>query len=347
MIKVLIVEDSVVVRDFLVHILGSDSEIHVVGTARDGLEAIEMVKKKQPDVITMDIEMPRMNGLDATRKIMHSYPTPIVIVTASYERQEVEKTFTAIEAGALAILPKPTGFFHDNHVQDKTELIKTVKLMAGVKVITRRLKARSLVKVTHKPLVKRDLVTKRKIIAIGVSTGGPQILNTIFSKLSENIKIPIMVVQHIPPGFLEGMVDWLNKSSKLPVRIARHNETILPGNIYFAPDKLQMGVCKNGKVLLSKDKAYFGLIPSVSFLFRSIAKKYDDKAIGILLSGMGKDGSEELNRMHEKGALTIIQDKSSSVVYGMPGEALKLGGVDLILSPESIVAKINEIGASE
>ncbi len=343
MIKVLIVEDSVVVRDFLVHILGSDPEIHVVGTARDGLEAIEMVKKKKPDVITMDIDMPRMNGLEATREIMYSNPTPIVIVTASFEKKDVDKSFVAIDAGALSILNKPTGFFHENHTHDKEELIKTVKLMSEVKVVTRRLKKQPKVKPISRPPVPNGLGKNRKIVAIGVSTGGPQVLNTILSGISKDFNLPILVVQHIPPGFLEGMVSWLNKSSDLTVQIAQNDKTVLPGNVYFAPDSMHMGVYRNGKIFLSRDKTNSGLVPSVSFLFKSIAREYGEKAIGILLSGMGKDGSEELNRMHGRGALTIVQDKNSSVVYGMPGEALKLGAADLVLTPDQIIRKLNEV----
>ncbi len=346
-IKVLIVEDSAVIRDFLVYIISSEPDMHVVGTAKNGQEAVKLATLKKPDIITMDIEMPIMNGFEATEQIMSTRAVPIIIVTSSYSQSEVEKTFQAIDAGAMAILAKPSGVQNKNYQKNRTELINTIRTMSEVKVVTR-----------HKKYLRRDTPvnfkqeknvfdenTKYKIAAIGVSTGGPQVLNTILSLLPSDLKIPIVIVQHIPSGFLEGMVEWLNEKSKLPIKIAKNDEELEAGKVYFCPAELNMGVTKNMKVELKEDVPD-PVRPSVSYLFRSIGKNFQDKGIGILLTGMGKDGSEELAIMKEKGALTIVQDQESSIVYGMPGEAVLLNAHRYILSPEMIAKKLSEINAN-
>jgi two-component system chemotaxis response regulator CheB len=178
--------------------------------------------------------------------------------------------------------------------------------------------------------------TQIRLVAIGASTGGPQVLQTILASLPEDFAVPILIVQHIAAGFSVGLVDWLVQSSKLPVHLPTHGELVLPGHVYVAPDELQMAISKQGRVYLRADEPENGLRPSVSYLFRSVAQAYGPSAVGVLLTGMGKDGAWELKLMKEQGALTIAQDRSSSVVHGMPGEAIRLGGASYVLSPEKI-----------
>ena len=265
MIKVLIAEDSPVVREFLVHILGSDPDIRVVGTANDGEEALEAVKRYRPDVITMDIHMPKMDGLEATRRIMETCPTPIVVVSGSTDPHENTMTFRAMEAGALAVLKRPAGIGHPDYEDNAMELVQTVKLIAS-------------------------------------------------------------------------FVEWLAQSAGLPIHVAIHGEYLVPGHAYVAPDEFQMKVERGGRIALTRDEPESGLRPSVSYLFRSLAEVYGGNVAAGLLTGMGRDGAAELRLLREKGAVTFAQDKESSVVHGMPGEAIRLDAAVLILAPDKIAA---------
>ena len=343
-IKVMIVDDSAVARDYLTYVIGTEPDMHVVGTAKNGMDAIKISGIKKPDIILMDIEMPVMNGFEATRKIMETNPVPIVIVSSYYEKSEVEKTFEAMDAGALAILAKPEGFKHPNHEKSKKKLADIVRTMSEVRVVTR--KSRNNLKntiVSTEQIPFNEKGTKYQLTAIGVSTGGPQVLNKLLPLIPENFDMPVVVVQHISPGFLEGMIDWLSKSTKLKVKIACDGEVLEKGNIYFCPDNYNMGITKKLRVVLKKEVPGFTITPSVSYMFKTVAENIEQKAIGILLTGMGRDGAEELALMKDKGALTIAQDEKSSIVYGMPGEAVKLNAHRYILSPEGVGRKLVEI----
>lgn len=348
MINVLVVEDSPVVREFLVHILSADPAIKVIGVANDGEEALEAVRQKKPDVITMDIRMPRMNGLEATRLIMESNPTPIVIVSGTLGAEE-EASFRAIEAGALAVLPRPLGFGHPEHETTARELIQTVKLMAEVKVVRRwpRTRQAEAIKPASSPAemgLKRPSA-KIKLVAIGASTGGPVVLQQVLSGLPKNYQIPVLIVQHIAAGFVHGFAEWLAQSAGFPVEVATHGEYLLPGRAYLAPDGFHMRVQMGHRIALSNDVPENGLRPSVAALFRSVALVCGPEAVGVLLTGMGKDGAEELRLMKEKGAITIAQDEKSSVIHGMPGEAIRLGAATHVLPPERIAAMLASLAA--
>lgn len=347
MVRLLVVEDSKVIQELLEYIFSYDPEIHIVGIANNGEEALELVKEKKPDVITMDIHMPKLDGLTATRKIMETNPTPIVIVSSSYLPDEISGTFRAMEAGALAILPRPYGVAHPDFRKNADELISMVKLMSEVKVVRRWSHLRKTIhdKVTAASLVPpiSEVKSERgkiQLIVIGASTGGPVVLQTILSRLGKDFSVPVLVVQHIAAGFLNGFVEWLAQTSGLSVNIAANHEIILPGRVYVAPDEFHMGVNSANQIVLSKDGPENNLRPSVSYLFRSVAKVFGSRAIGVLLSGMGKDGAAELKQMKENGAVTIAQDAETSVVHGMPGEAIKLEGVTYVLPPEKIAAAL-------
>ncbi len=347
MIKVLITEDSPVVRGYLKHILDSDPDIQVVGTAKDGEEAVRMAPVSKPDVITMDIHMPKMDGFEATRKIMETSPIPIVIVSASWNPEEVDKTFRTMEAGAVAALEKPRGMGHADSESSVKELIQTVKLMSDVKVVRRwspKAKADKSEKCKIKPVeesLRKDLDIQ--IVAVGASTGGPVVLQQILSGLPSQFKVPIVIVQHIAPGFLPGLADWLTKTTNFSVTIAKKGEKLKPGMAYLAPDGFQMAIDSKFHVQLDEEAPEYHLCPSVSYLFRSVAHIYGKRAIGVLLTGMGKDGASELKMMNDKGAITIAQDKESSVIHGMPGEAIKLGAASYVLSTTQIPEKLIEL----
>ncbi|MGC1404795.1 MAG: chemotaxis-specific protein-glutamate methyltransferase CheB [Thermodesulfobacteriota bacterium] len=344
-IKVLIVEDSPTAREYLVHIFSSDSEIRVIGTANDGTEAVRLAEKLKPDVITMDIHMPVMDGLEATRKIMETHPVPIVIVSGIWDPREVETTFLAIEAGALVVVQRPAGMGHPDSERLKKELISKVKLMSEVKVVKRWPRSR-LIKKEKQPESPTPSVKPRpdiRVVAIGASTGGPPALQTILSGLPADFPVPVLIVQHIATGFIQGMLDWLSETSGLRLHIAQEGEKILGGRAYFAPDNFYMGVDKIGGITLQKTGSAGAIRPSVSHLFRTIAEVYQERLVGILLTGMGSDGAAELKIMREKGAVTIIQDQESSIVFGMPGAARELGAARYELSPEKIATALIQI----
>jgi two-component system chemotaxis response regulator CheB len=349
MIKVLVVEDSVVVRELLVHILSSDPDLQVVGTARDGEEAVEMAERMKPDVITMDINMPGMDGFEATTVIMQRAPTPVIIVSASWDQKEVSKTFRALEAGALTALRKPVGVADPDYEKQAGELIQTVKLMSEVKVVKRwsRRKPPRNIPILPAQVGAQALESSVRIVAVGASTGGPPVLEQILSGLSKGFEVPILVVQHIAAGFIHGFADWLGTSSGFPVSIASHGEYPLPGHVYIAPDELHMGVGRDGLIFLKDDEKENGLRPAVSCLFRSVAETFGKNAVGVLLTGMGKDGALELKRMKDKGAVTIVQDKESSAIFGMPGEAINLGAATHVLPPAGIAEILNRLCGQE
>jgi two-component system chemotaxis response regulator CheB len=345
-IKVLVVEDSQVAREYLVHILNSDHGIEVIGTANNGMEAVEAVGRLMPDVVTMDINMPVMDGLDATRRIMETNPVPIVIVSGVWDPKEVETTFKAMEAGALAIVQRPVGIGHQDAGNMAKEMVLKVKLMSEVKVVrrwgrygqnTQRAGTPGAIFEAIPPRVSGDVT----MVAIGASTGGPIVIRTILDSLPKDFPASILIVQHIAVGFLEGMVRWLAETSGVAVKIAEHGEQVLPGHAYLAPDGFNLGVAGNGRIFLDNRDTKDSPRPSVAYLFRSVAESFGRKAIGLLLTGMGSDGAAELKLLKDRGAVTIAQDKETSVIFGMPGRAVELGAATYVLSPERITATLS------
>ncbi|OPY89597.1 MAG: Chemotaxis response regulator protein-glutamate methylesterase of group 3 operon [Syntrophus sp. PtaU1.Bin208] len=346
-VSVLIVEDSPVVRDLLISILESDPQIRVVGAVESGEEALREVGRLHPDLITMDVILPGMDGLEATRRIMEEFPTPILIVSAAWVSTEVEKTFRALEAGALAVLEKPSAASSDDDVRTR-ELIRAVKVMSEVKVV-RRWSRNTRIEGVISPPDDLDIgkVPQQRfdVVAIGASTGGPTVLKTILSGLSENFTLPILIVQHMTQGFIGGFVDWLSRAAHYPVSVAVQGQEICPGHAYVAPDGLQMGINSFGKIVLTRGEPDHGLRPSVSHLFRSVIQAYEKTAVGVLLTGMGRDGAYELKVMKDRGMMTIAQSKESSVVFGMPGEAIGMNAASYILPPERIAQMLIKLSS--
>jgi len=349
MIRVLVADDSATVREYLVYLLSEDPLLEVVGTARDGLEAVEQAERLKPNVIVMDAHMPGMNGYEATRQIMERVPTPIVMASASLSRDEVRMTFEALKVGALTVVDKPGGPDHPDHAETARTLVQTVKLMAEVKVVRRWPRSRDQeagLGGQRETAVPRSLTPvpqphrKIRLIAIGASTGGPQVIAEILRDLPDDLGVPILVVQHIAPGFTTGLADWLAQGTRLAVKMAEAGEATRSGTVYLAPNGFQMGIATEGRIRLTKEPAEDGFFPSASYLFQSVAEAYGRSAIGILLTGMGRDGAKGLLRLREAGGVTIAQDEETSVIFGMPQEAIRQGAVEHVLSPEQIVGAI-------
>ena len=340
----LVAEDSPTLRDLLVHILSAEPDFRVVETARDGREAVAAAARLRPDVITMDVNMPVMDGYEATRRIMETAPVPIVVVSGAMTDQAVA-TFQALEAGALAFVPRPEGPGHPRHKESAAELTRMVRLMSEVKVVRRwRRGAPAAPCVAAKPPA-MPATAEARLVAIGASTGGPPALLKVLSGLPAGYPLPILAVQHMAPGFVHGMAEWLDTSCRLKVQVAEAGQVPASANVYLAPDGAHMGIGEDGRIFLSHAPLEFGLRPSVAFLFRSVTAALGARAIGVLLTGMGKDGAQELRQMRDAGAVTVAQDAESSVVHGMPGEAIALEGAVHVLPPVAIAALLVELHA--
>ncbi len=353
MIRVLVVEDSLVQRTLLVGLLKADPDISVVGAVTSGAEALAFLARDKPDVVTMDLRMPDMNGLEVTRQIMETIPLPVVIVSEYWDAESADLTFRAMEAGAVAGVSKPSiGLPESEEVA--RQLIQTVKLMSEVKVIRRWPRSRRVDSLTLLPKAPPSssrlsptsaLVATRppppqpkeiSLVAIGASTGGPPVLRTILAALPRTFPVPILIVQHIAKGFTSSLIQWLKTEASPLVQLAKQGEEMFPGHIYIAPDDFQMGVALNKRIALALDPVEHSLRPSVSYLFRSLVSVYGGNVIAVLLTGMGRDGAQELRLLRDQGAITIAQNKETSVVHGMPGVAIALDAATHILAPEEI-----------
>ncbi|MCK5613067.1 chemotaxis-specific protein-glutamate methyltransferase CheB [Candidatus Pacearchaeota archaeon] len=337
MIKVFIVDDSITTLTFMSSLLENDENIELVGQAQNGEDAVRKVPLIKPDVVIMDINMPKLNGYEATRMILEKYPVPIVICSNIWQPGEIVQCFETIDAGAVTAIPKPPGPGHPDYIRLTSQFVQTVKSMSEVKVVTRKRFLRKKKKGQQAFPGSKSKKTSFEILAIGASTGGPPVIKTILDGLGKDFPLPIVIVQHIAEGFLEGMVSWLDQDLELRVKIAANSEQLQPGYVYLAPNGSQINI-KNRKITLnSRAPAENRLCPAVSCFFRSLADHHASETIGVLLTGMGKDGSEELKLLKQGGGMTIAQDEQTSVVHGMPGEAIKIGAVDHILSPTGII----------
>jgi two-component system chemotaxis response regulator CheB len=338
-IRIVVIDDSPTVRDMLSVILEYAQGMQVVGTGANGEEALRLVNRLKPDVVTMDVRMPKMGGLEATRRIMRDMPTRIVIVADSMMHSDMDLTFEALKAGALTVVRKPG--LQDPETCDK--VVQTVRLMADVPVIHHwgRTEHRASSVGCRAPVAadrsnfwppSPDV----RIVGIASSTGGPAALATVLGALPGDFPLPLLVVQHVTPGFAVGLAEWLNTQTSLSVSLAGHGETPKPGTVLIAPDDYHMRVNLHGVVELVREPPYKGLRPSANYLFSSLAQAFGSKAIGIILTGMGDDGVDGLETLHLTGGLTIAQDEPSCIVYGMPREAAARNAVDQVLPLDQI-----------
>lgn len=339
MIRVLVADDSATAQALLVAILTGDPEIQVVGEAVNGVEAVELTRKLRPHLVIMDLRMPGMDGFEATKEIMITAPTPIIIVTASAALDDVQASMHTLRAGALAVLAKPSGPGSPAFEQAAQLLIANVKALSQVKVVRHWRQAARAEKAT-------SILAgsgRARIVAVATSTGGPAALHRILNDLPGDFPVPILVVQHITRAFSPGLADWLNKEGNLHVKVAQEDEPLSPRTVYLAPDDRHLGVSGRSHILLDRSAPLAGFRPSGTFLFESVAKAFGASALSVILTGMGEDGVHGLRAVRQAGGRIIAQDEKTSVIFGMPGSAVAAGLADQVLPLDRIAGRLVEL----
>lgn len=338
-IRVLVVDDSAFMRKVIRDMLSSDESIEVVDTARDGINALDKLKSLQIDIITMDVEMPKMNGLQALIKINELYKIPVIMLS-SLTREGADITIKALELGAFDFVLKPSLGADSNIDCTKAELLRKIKLCIAMQ----RPKVRELKDRTASMVIKNKgfLNTGIKAVCIAASTGGPKALTTVMSMFPENFKLPILIVQHMPAGFTKAFANRLDSISKLTVKEAEDGDDIKTGYAYISPGGYHM-VVRNRHLLLNQEPPMHGVRPCADKLFTSAAENIDGKIIGIVLTGMGSDGALGLQAIESHGGVCIAQDESSCTIFGMPRSAIEKGVVHIVAPLERIVPEVLNI----
>ncbi|HNX68908.1 MAG TPA: chemotaxis-specific protein-glutamate methyltransferase CheB [Candidatus Omnitrophota bacterium] len=325
-IRVLVVDDSALVRQSLKAILNEDLDVEVVGEARNGKEGFEKALTLKPDVITMDLTMPVMDGLESTAKIMEDCPTPIIIVSS----MDVKVIVKALALGAMDFVAVTQEIGEISE-----DLVEKVKIASRVRPI-RRMKFNHVSKKI--PVAKGAAA---KVVAVGVSTGGPQALQILLSSLPAGLPASILVVQHISPGFIQGLADWLNLTSSLHVEVAKTGDVLRSGVVLLAPDNFHMTVDDQERIVLKEDVSEKKLhVPSIDVLFESVADAYQKNAVGVILTGMGRDGVKGISIIKGASGHTIAQDEKTSAIFGMNKIAIDEGVIDAVLPLEKIADEI-------
>ena len=356
MIKVLLVDDSSIILNILKRIIDSSEELDLVGTARTGVDALKLIPKVKPDIICTDLLMPKMDGLEFTKKIMATNPIPILVISAQVEDEHENNVFELLEAGAVDVFPKPKGGTIEDYNSIKNRLIRKIRIIAGVKVFTKKSSPVALgagAKLSNRsgvsapavspPTSKKQPTSKIKILALAASTGGPQAFQEIFTHIPAGFSLPILCVQHISTGFLDGFLHWLKGYCRLPIEIAQTGDKPQSGRVYFPPERHNLKLDPLGRFYCGDDTTVDSHCPSATVLFDTVSHFYGASSLGVLMTGMGHDGASGLLNLQKKGGYTIAQDQESSIVFGMPQEAIKLGAVDEVLPLGEITPRILQL----
>ena len=339
-IRVMIVEDSDVIREFLQHIVNRDPRLEVAAAVGTAEAALRILRRVSPDVISMDIRLPGMNGFEATTRIMAEKATPIVVVSASVESEDLKITMNALRAGALAVLEKPVGTTHEDYSALAERLCTQLTIMSEVRVVSQRgFRPLSKAPVKHEVVEPSGVF---KILGVAASTGGPNALVQLFNGLGKDFPLPALLVQHITASFLEGFASWLESVCPFAVRIIRDGQSPAAGTIYLAPPDYHLRIAR-GKLWADHGDPVCMQRPSGTVLFQSMARELGPQALGVLLTGMGDDGADGLLAIREAGGYTIAEDESTAVVYGMPAAAVELGAVCESLPLPAIPARVAEL----
>jgi len=342
-VRVLIVDDSAVVREVLKQMLESEQGVRVVGMAASGAEAVELTATLRPDLVTMDLMMPGMDGLEATARIMARHPTPVLFFSSYFDHDGMHSRFDALAAGALDVVEKPTLVPDERWAGQAGALVRKVKALARVPVVAHIRGSHVVAAQRHRVPPATRLAGACDVVAIGVSSGGPRVVDEILSGLPEAFGLAILVVQHMAEGFMPGLIAWLQPRCHLPIKIAEEGDPILPGRVLFAPDFAHLVVTSAERVHLSTVDPVNGLRPSVDVAFASIASVYKARAAGVVLTGMGADGAAGLLAIREAGGMTMVQDEASCVVFGMPRAAIERGAAQRVLTPAGLIDSLKTL----
>jgi two-component system chemotaxis response regulator CheB len=343
-IRILVVDDSIFIQKLLVAILESDPELAVVGVAKNGREAVEMVGSLNPDLVTMDIRMPVMDGFEATQTIMAENPKPILVISSSVSSRDMNVSFNAIKAGALDIIEKPQGSLRSDYREVGAEIIRRVKMLSEIKVF-RHISPR-LTRDVPWPEEKGGGEPGRQAVAIGASTGGPSAIHQILQAAPEALAVSVFVTQHISEGFGEGYVEWLRRNTKLKIKMAEEGDHVMPGTVYFSPDRGLLELLGRNRIAIRRPRDGEGRM-NINAMISSVAEAYRHRAIGVLLTGMGNDGVKGLRRIKENGGTTIVQDEKTSIIFGMPRAAIEEGVADQVLPLDEILPAVMRILAGQ
>ncbi|WP_295453414.1 chemotaxis protein CheB [uncultured Thiodictyon sp.] len=343
-IRLLLVEDSATELYMLKRLLSAAPDMEVVGTAADGRAALTLLPQLRPDLVITDYHMPVMDGMEFILKAMQQHPCVILVLSVAVQSFHKDNIFRLLSAGALDVLAKPLG--HDGGIggREAQELLDKIRAIAQAPSMSRRLAvAAPAVRPTpaDTPVIPSPLRKRIELIALGASTGGPQVLNRILELLPKTFPVPLVCVQHISQGFLDGMLSWLQTQSALKLELARPGEVPRPGTVYFAPEGRHLLLDANRRFSVASCTAADVHCPQVDRLLTSVARHYGAAALGVLLSGMGRDGAVGLKAMRDAGAPTIAQDAATSVIFGMPAVAIELGAAQYVLPTDEIAAMLS------
>ena len=332
------VDDSALCRDLIADALSRDDEIEVVGQAANGEEAVAKALLLKPSVITMDVEMPVLDGLSATERIMREAPVPILVLTSDPKNQEPHLTHRALNVGALALQIKPAL----DAGPDAWNLAREVKLLSTVKV-QRHVRAVPKLNQPEVPVPAFTGSSPVGLVVVAASTGGPQVLHKFLSELPADFPVPMVVVQQISPAFAGSLVEWMQSATKLKVQVAKEGDLLTPGVVLIAATAAHVTVPARGRISVTAGDATGGYLPSANLLLESAAKSYGKRCLGLILTGMGHDGAEGLLAIRTAGGRTMVQSQESCMVFGMPGAAIAKGAAEQIIHADELASAVMKL----
>jgi len=343
---VLVVDDSAFMRKLIAEMVEASGEYRVVGTANDGMEALEQIRALAPDIVTLDIEMPRLDGLQALEQIMKEMPRPVVMLSAAGSERGNEMTLRALDRGAIEFVRKPSGPISIDLLTVREELVAALNAARAVNMAGVRTPPAPTARVTADVSPKRSAASATRVVAIAASTGGPRTLGEIIPHLPENLGAAVLIVQHMPREFTRTLSHRLDAASPLPVSEAEDGEPLRENRVYLAPGGFHMrvdGEAGDASIRLDTSPTIWGVRPAADPLFASVAVTFGASAIGVVLTGMGRDGAEGLRQIRDAGGMAVVQDRDSSIIYGMPQAALALAGADRVVAVQDMPRVIRDL----
>jgi two-component system chemotaxis response regulator CheB len=343
---VLVVDDSAFMRKLISEMIEASGEYTVVGTAVDGIDALEQIRSLAPDIVTLDIEMPRLDGLQALEQIMSEMPRPVVMLSAAGSERGNEMTLRALDRGAVEFVRKPSGPISIDLLAVREELIAALNAARSVNMAGIRTPPNPAAPVSAETFPENAVALAERVVAIAASTGGPRTLGEIIPRLPETLDAAVLIVQHMPREFTRTLSHRLDVMSALPVAEAQDGEPLRANRVYLAPGGLHMrvdGGAGDATIRLDDGPTVWGVRPAADPLFVSVAEVFGKSAIGVILTGMGRDGAEGLRRIRDVGGLGVVQDRDSSIIYGMPQAALGLAGADRVAAVQDMPRVIREL----